>query len=152
MKDDPSFEQLIQEAISIPFSGWDFTIMRERWQQNEPAWDYQALAREHISKATRLLDQDTGGGELLASLAPLPSFTYATESYPPNIPVARNRLKPLGVHLVSEFKEDALPFADGYFDLVLNRHGGYTVFELRRILKPGGIFLTQQVGGEITEN
>jgi len=32
------------------------------------------------------------------------------------------------------------------FDLVLNRHGYYWSPEVRRIIKPGGIFITQQVG------
>lgn len=139
----PVFDTLLKDALALPFSGWDFSAMKGRWWQDEPYWDYPAVAREHMAAATYMLDQDTGGGELLASLAPLPSFTFATESYAPNVPTARNRLQPLGVHLVSEYNDDALPFADGYFDLVLNRHGGYSVSELRRILRPGGIFFTQ---------
>ena len=95
-----------------------------------------------------MLDQDTGGGELLASLVPLPPYTFATESYPPNIPVARGRLMPLGVHLISEYRDEALPFGDESLDLVLNRHGSYSAQELRRILRSGGVFLTQQVGGK----
>jgi len=31
----------------------------------------------------------TGGGEFLASLAPLPMHTSATEAYPPNVEIAR---------------------------------------------------------------
>ncbi len=141
------FDQLIQDALSLPFSGWDFSLMHDRWQQDPPTWDYPMLARQRMRGVQCMLDQDTGGGELLASLAPLPTFTFATESYPPNIPVARGRLKPLGVHLVSQYRQDALPFGDDTLDLVLNRHGSYVVPELRRILKPGGVFLTQQVGG-----
>ena len=34
------------------------------------------------------------------------------------------------------------------FDLVTNRHGKYNIQELKRILKSGGMFLTQQVGAE----
>ena len=41
-----------------------------------------------------------------------------------------------------------LPFEDGAFDLVLNRHGGFRAAEMHRILQPGGVFLTQQVGGD----
>ena len=142
-----NFEKYISDALNIPFSGWDFSLMHDRWTHQEPAWDYIALARARLTTATRMLDQDTGGGELLASLVPLPPYTFATESYPPNIPVARERLSPLGVHLVSEYRDEALPFGDDSLDLVLNRHGSYSAQELRRILRPGGIFLTQQVGG-----
>ena len=35
---------------------------------------------------------------------------------------------------------------DGFFDLVVNRHEAYYPPELMRILKPGGTFITQQVG------
>jgi len=147
MNKDAVFDGLIESALAHPFSGWDFSVMKERWQQDEPIWDYPSLARQRMVGVERMLDQDTGGGELLASLAPLPPFTFATENYLPNIPIARERLMPLGGHVISEYHEEALPFGDNSLDLVLNRHGSYSVHELRRILRPGGIFLTQQVGG-----
>jgi hypothetical protein len=40
-----------------------------------------------------------------------------------------------------------MPFADGEFALVLNRHSGFNAKEVARILAPGGRFLTQQVHG-----
>jgi SAM-dependent methyltransferase len=40
-----------------------------------------------------------------------------------------------------------MPFADGEFDLVLNRHSGTNPAEVARVLAPGGTFLTQQVHG-----
>jgi SAM-dependent methyltransferase len=40
-----------------------------------------------------------------------------------------------------------LPYPSATFDLVLNRHGSYPPGGVLRVLKPGGIFLTQQVGG-----
>jgi SAM-dependent methyltransferase len=39
-----------------------------------------------------------------------------------------------------------LPFEDHYFDLIINRHSAYTPRELARILKTGGLYITQQVG------
>ena len=44
-------------------------------------------------------------------------------------------------------EDKPLPFADNSFDLVLNRHDSYDINEVRRVLKPGGYFITQQVGG-----
>lgn len=40
------------------------------------------------------------------------------------------------------------PFADGSFDLVINRHGDLNPGEIFRVLRPGGMFITQQVGAE----
>ena len=39
-----------------------------------------------------------------------------------------------------------MPFADSSFDLILNRHGNYDPAEICRLLRPGGVFLTEQVG------
>ena len=47
----------------------------------------------------------------------------------------------------TESTEAPFPFADGAFDLVLNRHAGINVSEISRILASGGAFFTQQVHG-----
>lgn len=95
-----------------------------------------------------MLDLGTGGGEFLASLAPFPSYTCATEAYAPNVPIARERLNPLGIEVVKITSDDNLPFDDETFELVVSRHESYDVAELKRILRPNGVFLTQQVGGK----
>ncbi len=61
--------------------------------------------------------------------------------------VARRRLEPLGVRVSYIEKDEQIPFADEEFDLVVNRHESYCPKEVHRILKPGGLFITQQVGG-----
>ena len=40
-----------------------------------------------------------------------------------------------------------MPFMDGEFELVINRHAAFNSREVARILPPGGTFLTQQVDG-----
>jgi len=142
----PFLEQ-IDEAWKAPFSGWDFSWLEGKYSEADPTWDYRAMARQRIAGARALLDMDTGGGELLAELAPLPALTCATETWAPNIPVARERLEPLGVRVFTPADDQHLPFEDAAFDLVLNRHGSFNAGELMRVLRPGGLFLTQQVGG-----
>jgi SAM-dependent methyltransferase len=39
-----------------------------------------------------------------------------------------------------------LPFADATFDLVLSRHEDFSTADVARVLRPGGRFVTQQVG------
>lgn len=58
-------------------------------------------------------------------------------------------LAPLGVRVVeaSLSESDPLPFENGEFDLVLNRHSAFNPTEIGRILAVGGTFLTQQVHG-----
>lgn len=143
-----SFDELIQEGLSLPFSGWDFSILSGRWNTQEPSWDYRPLARSRMHGITSMLDQDTGGGEILSSLAPFPKNTWASENYQPNIRVAKERLEPLGVQVISDYTISSIPLPNASLDLVLNRHGGYDENELIRLLRPGGVFLTQQVGGQ----
>jgi len=141
-----SFEKLVQEALDQEFSGWDFSWMRGRYYESEPFWGYRGMVQKRMKGIDSMLDMGTGGGEFLASLKDLPTKTYATESYPPNIPIATERLEPLGVKVVPLKDDNALPFPDDMFNLVINRHESYDLSEVIRILKPSGIFLTQQVG------
>lgn len=133
-----------------PFTGWDFSYLSGRMIEDEPPWDYLARAAELMADATAAIDLDTGGGEKLLSLRDhWPSRLVATEEYPPNLALARSRLAPLGVEVMDVHlsETDPMPFADGEFDLVLNRHGVFNPDEVARILAPGGTFLTQQVDG-----
>lgn len=141
------FDFLISEA-EANFRGWDFSYLAGREDEELLPWSYVSQCLLRVRKARSVLDMDTGGGELFARFAPFPDQTFATEAYPPNIPVARERLAPLGVQVVA-FEDEAdgpLPFRDAQFDLILNRHGYYRPLEIGRLLQPGGVFVTQQVG------
>jgi len=144
---DELFEFLLQEA-EAHFFGWDFSYIAGREDEAPLRWSYVSEALLRVRKSRALLDMDTGGGEMLARFAPLPARTYATEGYIPNVAVARERLEPLGVSVVALEEEEPrrLPFEEHSFDLILNRHGYYWAPEIERLLVPGGIFLTQQVG------
>lgn len=134
-----------------PFRGWDFGHIRERYVEERPPWSYEELAREVLRGARSGVDLGTGGGELLASLRDaFPARMVATEAYPPNLAVARERLEPLGVTVVPYQANETtslLPFANASFDVILSRHEAYDAREVARVLTPGGVFLTQQVDG-----
>lgn len=141
------YDTLVADAMAAPAEGWDLSWIARRAEGSDPSWSYRDLARAHITRAHRLLDVDTGGGEMLSSLGPLPHYTWATEGWPPNIAVARRRLAPLGVTVVQEDSR-TLPVPDESVDLVLNRHGRLDTSEVRRVLRPGGVLFTQQVWSE----
>jgi SAM-dependent methyltransferase len=141
------FNRLVADALAQDFSGWDFSYLDGRMTGGELSWDYRAIVGEHLSGSNALLDYDTGGGEFLSALSPLPALTVATEGYPPNVSVAGKRLLPLGIRLVDAVDAAHLPFASRTFDLVINRHGDYHSGEIYRLLQPGGRVITQQVGG-----
>lgn len=104
-----------------------------------------------------MLDLGTGGGEVLASLSYRPELTVATEAYPPNVPIAAQRLRPLNISVIqvggapdnnqqASSESTILPFKDSSFHLVINRHESYVAGEIARMLRPHGHFVTQQVG------
>jgi SAM-dependent methyltransferase len=133
-----------------PFEGWDFSYLAGRRSviNSQNTWDYVDHVLAAVDGARAMLDMDTGGGEMLAGLSRRPPLVSATEGYAPNVPVARARLAPLGVDLVEVRDVAHLPFADGQFDLITNRHGSYEPREVWRVLAPGGLFITQQVGSQ----
>lgn len=142
-----SFDVLVSDAFAAAaaMTGWDFGYLRDRTSGEELSWSYDELARVAVARSTSVLDLDTGGGELLASLQPPPQHTVAVEGWEPNLAVARKRLRPLGVDVRQDVGEQ-LPVGDGEFDLILSRHGRIAAGEVCRALSSGGRFLTQQVG------
>jgi len=132
---------LTTTALGERATGWEFAWLDGG--PGEPSWSYPDLARHLLRRAGSALDLDTGGGELLAELAPLPPHTVAVESWARNIPVARDRLAPLGVSVLTE-----LPGGEDEFDVVLSRHGRLPAVDIFRLLRPGGHLLSQQVGSD----
>ena len=129
--------------------GWDFSHIEGRYtEQEDLPWDYREVIGRYLRPEGKILDIDTGGGEFLLSLGHPYENTAAMENYPPNVQLCRETLLPLGIDFRPGDGNGPLPFEDGSFDLVLNRHGDFHPEEIYRVLKPGSIFVTQQVGAE----
>jgi len=139
------FTLLLKDALH-PFSGWDFSHVRSRMVMEPLTWSYHSEILPFVRTVETMLDMGTGGGEFLSSLQPLPKETFATEAYEPNVPIAKKKLEPIGVKVVQINEGDKLPFENKQFELIINRHESYSPAELHRILKPDGMFITQQVG------
>lgn len=140
----------LEEEQSAQIHGWDFSHLDGRFYTGDDDldWDYRHLVLDRIKPDMRLLDIDTGGGEFLLSLGHPHNMTAATEGYPPNVELCRERLSPLGIDFRPWTEGEALPFAEESFDMVIDRHGSYDIPEIWRVLKRGGVFITQQVGAD----
>lgn len=138
--------------------GWDFSDLDDRLDADEPPWDFEDLCGSAWSASDSVLDMGTGGGERLLALweragARGPQRLEATEGWAPNVTVARQALKPLGVS-VAEYDSESgepMPFPSQSFDVVMARHESYDVGEVARVLRPGGRLLTQQIHGHDAE-
>jgi hypothetical protein len=149
------------EGLSLDVEAyWGAGFLSGRFIAEEPTWSYEAMACPILAEAESVLDMGTGEGGVLASLAPLPKLTVAYEEWWPTVPAAQTTLGPLGVHLVVALgsaenvsgpdarDRPGLPFRSEAFDVVLNRHEAFDPFDVHRIIKRHGRFLTEQVGSD----
>jgi SAM-dependent methyltransferase len=147
MTHTPTFEELVAEGAAAPLEGWDFSWFDGRATEERPPWGYARLMGERMAAAHGALDIETGGGEVLSTADRRPRLLVATESWPPNVARARQRLRPLGARVVAVADAPTLPFVAGTFDLVVSRHPVVVLWdEIARVLEPGGTYLAQQVG------
>ena len=158
---DPSvFDALVFEANAEPTEGWDFSWLDGRAVEGRPSWGYLVGVTRRLNTASSAVDLQTGGGERFAEALSKserrPLTLAATESWSPNVTVARETLAPYGVDIVEVPEGDGLPFASETFDLVCSRHPTENNWpEIQRVLRPDGTYFSQQIGAgtnsELTE-
>ena len=110
-------------------------------------WSYRRKIQDFLKPESRILDMDPGDGALLLSLRHPFGLTSVSESRAEALRLCEKKLAPLGVTVRPCGPGGALPYADASCDLVLNGGAPYAADEVRRVLKPGGYFITEQAGG-----
>jgi SAM-dependent methyltransferase len=151
--DLPGYEELKRIAESVGnLSGWDFAQVRD--ERGPMPWEYVDVARRTVSATDEVLDIGTGGGERFLTLAPHFRRGTGTDISPDMIAQARRNASAQRVDNVEWQVTDGhrLAFADGRFDVVLNRHCRVDAAETVRVLRRGGTFITQQVARRNTLN
>jgi SAM-dependent methyltransferase len=141
----------VAEAEAAPVQGWDFSWLDGRATEERPPWGYAARVVDRLGGAGSVLDLQTGGGEVFAEILgrarPAPARAAATEGWPTNQVLARERLEPLGVTVAGIADDDPLPFPDRSLDLIVSRHPTVVRFdEVARTLAPTGRYLAQHIG------
>lgn len=147
-----NYKQLYERVGSV--IGWDFSKITKRTKVIGEKWDYIEIVKKYVNKETVLLDIGTGGGELLLKIAQFVKKAYGIDHSRSMIKTAKKNLTKSKISNVKFKLADAkkLPFPKEYFDVVICRHSDFYPNEVFRVLKPNGIFITQQVGEKDKEN
>ncbi len=128
------------------FTGWNLDRVAPKRVGPGLPWDYPRSAKALLARASYALDLGTGGGELFAELCKAyRGRAVASEPWAANAPIAKRALSHREVEVVRAHSLH-LPFQDGAFDLVLDRHEEMDPSEVHRVLTPGGRVFTQQIG------
>lgn len=131
--------------------GWDFSFLEGKIIEENTPWDYLEIVKIYLKPFHILLDMGTADGKKLLLLNHPFNQTYATEGFYPNYQLCIRNLSHLGIKVSYFEKDNHLPFTHNLFDIIINRHESYDIKEIKRILKPNGLFITQQVGSKNNE-
>jgi ubiquinone/menaquinone biosynthesis C-methylase UbiE len=143
-----SYKELYEKVGSVV--GWVFSKIDKRMKVFGEKWDFLEIVRGYVTSESILLDIGTGGGKKLLIVARFVKKAYGIDHQEGMIMTANENLRKSKMSNV-EFKlTDAqeLPFPKEYFSVVMCIHAPFYAKEVYRVLRHGGIFLTQQVYAE----
>jgi SAM-dependent methyltransferase len=126
-------------------------IIRKMWSEDSPTFHGQYYS---IDSAYCFPRPDPVPPLLIGGFGPKRTLKIVAKYadwcniYDSDLEFCRERLAPLGIGVYQSYDDKPLPFEDNVFDIVINRHETYDTFEVARVLKSGGYFITQQVGCE----
>jgi SAM-dependent methyltransferase len=142
MRQSYSQQALDRLLAGIPArQGWDFSGMNAL-RQPVP-WDYRDVVLRYLRSSDVVLDVGTGAGEKLRDLAPSFGQGLGIDADPGMVRLARQN--PAG-NLRFRVCSERLESVPETFDVILDRHAPFALHAIAAHLRPGGYFITQQVG------
>ncbi len=142
---------LAEEEIAH-IHGWDFSHIRGRYtEQQRLAWRFETIVRTLLTRRRAFWTWIPAAGSSAVLNHPY-ALTAATENYLPNVQLCKEKLLPLGIDFKQADAGGQLPFADGSFDLVVNRHGDFNPQEIFRVLKPAVCLRRSRSARKMTVN
>ncbi|HXL90632.1 MAG TPA: class I SAM-dependent methyltransferase [Streptosporangiaceae bacterium] len=142
------FESYSQEALEQvlasvrPRRGWDFSSMSDL-RQPVP-WEYHEVVLRYLRPSGAVLDIGTGGGDRLRNLAGAFGSGLGIDMDPAMVRFAtENSAVPNVSFRVCSDRLESVPET---FDVIINRHAPFDPSAVAAHLRPGGYFITQQVG------
>jgi SAM-dependent methyltransferase len=107
-------------------------------------WDYHDVVLRYLRSSDVVLDVGTGAGERLRDLAPSFGHGLGIDADPEMVRLAREN--PAAGNLSFRVCSEQLESVPETFDVILDRHAPFGLSAVAAHLRPGGYFITQQVG------
>ena len=123
--------------------GWDFGSMRDSLAPTP--WEYSTVVRSYLMPTDQVLDVGTGGGERLIEFASDMAEGLGVDPDPAMIAAAAANAQS-SANLGFTQDDARLRNVSQSFDVILNRHAAFDLNAVEAHLRPGGRFITQQVG------
>jgi SAM-dependent methyltransferase len=122
--------------------GWDFSGMNVLVQP--VPWEYHDVVLRYLRSSDVVLDVGTGAGERLRDLASSFGHGLGIDADPEMVRLARE--DPAAGNLRFRVGSERLESVPETFDVILDRHAPFDLGAVAAHLRPGGYFITQQVG------
>lgn len=129
-------------AAVRPRAGWDFSRMND--SRAPVPWDYGDVAGRYVQPGDEVLDVGTGDGERFARLAGKFRHGVGIDADPEMVRLAAQAHA--GPNLEFRVGSARLEAIQTLFAVILNRHAVLELDAVAAHLRPGGYFITQQVG------
>lgn len=139
-----------EEAKALDCSVKEEVYLSGRRKREPLPWSYEDKVKDFLKPGSRILDLSADGGSFLLTL-----------DHPGRLLSAAGRPGSCGASLqkglafrgierreYSPEKGEPIPFEDESFQVVICFEDAYELNEVKRVLKPGGFFITQQAGGQ----
>ena len=131
--------------------GWNFDKMKHSVEQDNPYFYYHEVVK-HITPHTTMLDIGCGSGEKSTKYFGYANKVIMLDNEVEMLAKAKENVENFykGTQIDKfEFVEGnadgVLEFEDESFDLVVSRHCGANMKEVYRVLKKGGVFLSEDI-------
>lgn len=131
--------------------GWNFEKVNYSVKSLSD-FNYYKEVVSHITSKTKMLDIGCGSAEKAARFYGFARKIYLTDFEPEMLVRAKRNVEKFyenDLKLKNKFNfkilncEGPFDFPDCYFDLVVSRHCGANMKEVFRVLKPGGVFVSE---------
>lgn len=136
--------------------GWSFSKVNPSVEY-ETDYNYYREVTKHIKPTTTILDLGSGSGEKSVRYYSLAKKVYLTDIEPEMRKRAKANIEKYYAHDESTRAKFVVkhldcrgtyPFKDESVDMVVSRHCGANLKEVYRVLKKGGLFLSEDVAAD----